>query len=135
MAGRVSRLPVGHLTRREVAELEEYPEWAERPRTRADCEGDARPCPFVTCPHNLYLDVNPDTGTVKYNFPGLEVWELAYTCSLDVADEGFHSLEEVAERLGITRERARQIEVIAIVKLSKVVRSERLCSSSDTDER
>lgn len=136
MAGKTLSLPRDHLTRKEVAELEEYPEWARslRPRTRADCEGDARPCPFVSCPHHLYLDVNPDTGAVKYNFPGLEVWELAHTCALDAADSGYHTLEDVAERLGITRERVRQIELVALAKLSRTVRRERLCLPDGDDE-
>lgn len=28
-----------------------------RPQTRADCRGDARPCPWVSCRHHLLLEV------------------------------------------------------------------------------
>jgi hypothetical protein len=126
---------MSHLTRREVAELEDYPEWVARPKTRGDCEGDARPCPFVSCKYHLYLDVNPVTGHVKYNFPGLEVWELACSCSLDVADGGYHTLEEVADRLGLVRERIRQIELVAVTKVRRAVEEGRLlCLSRDGDE-
>ena len=30
------------------------------------------PCPFVSCRHHLYLDINPESGAIKVNFPGLE---------------------------------------------------------------
>src|SRR5262249_28750008 len=45
-----------------------------RPRTRAECAEGQRPCPWVSCKHHLYLDVNPETGSIKLNFPDLEVW-------------------------------------------------------------
>jgi hypothetical protein len=50
-------------------------EWT-RPRTRGECRDAERPCPFVACKHHLYLDVNPETGSLKLNFPDLEPWEL-----------------------------------------------------------
>jgi len=87
---------------------------AMRPRTRGDCVGGPRPCPFVSCSHHLYLDVNEDTGAIKLNHPGKEPWELAETCSLDVADRGGSTLEEIAAFLGLTRERIRQIEERAL---------------------
>ena len=88
-----------------------------RPRTRAECSGDARPCPFVSCKHHLYLDVNPQTGSIKLNFPDLEVWEMSETCSLDVADRGGITLEEVGEIMNLTRERIRQVEVRGLLQL------------------
>jgi hypothetical protein len=36
-----------------------YPEDVDRPKSRADCQQMERPCPFVSCEHHLYLDVNP----------------------------------------------------------------------------
>ena len=76
-----------------------------------------RPCPFVSCSHHLYLDVNPETGAIKLNFPHLEVWEMAETCSLDVADRGGITLEEVGAILNLTRERIRQVEVRGLYKI------------------
>jgi len=78
------------LTRDEkrLSELLVYPDDVERPGTREACRGMPRPCPFVSCSHHLYLDINPATGAIKLNFPHLEVWEMAETCSLDVADKG-----------------------------------------------
>jgi hypothetical protein len=92
----------------------------ERPRARGACTGVERPCPYVSCKHHLYLDVNPETGSIKLNFPDLEVWEMAETCSLDVADRGGITLEEVGEILNLTRERIRQVEVRGLLKLKMV---------------
>src|SRR5687768_1099494 len=50
----------------------------QRPRTRAECVSGPRPCLFVSCKHNLYLDVNPETGSIKLNFPDKEIWELQH---------------------------------------------------------
>ena len=88
-----------------------------RPKTRADCADAERPCLFVSCKHNLYLDVNPETGSVKLNFPDKEIWELAETCALDVADRGGITLEEVGLIMNLTRERIRQVETRGLLKL------------------
>ena len=61
--------------------------------------------------------MNPETGSIKLNFPDLEVWELEDTCALDVADRGGITLEEVGEILNLTRERIRQVEVRGLEKL------------------
>ena len=89
-----------------------------RPQTRADCKGEARPCPWVACKHHLYLDINPETGSIKLNFPDLEPWELPHTCALDVADAGALTLEEIGAITNLTRERVRQLEVRGLLKLS-----------------
>ena len=88
-----------------------------RPKTRAECAQEQRPCPWVSCKHHLYLDVNPDTGSIKINFPDLEPWEMAETCALDVADRGGITLEEVGEIMNLTRERIRQVEVRGLLQL------------------
>lgn len=90
----------------------------DRPTSREACAKGPRPCPWVSCKFHLYLDVNPDTGSIKLNFPDLEVWEMAETCALDVADRGGITLEEVGEILNLTRERIRQVEVHGLGKLS-----------------
>jgi hypothetical protein len=107
------------LTRdeRRLSELLVYPDDVERPVTREVCATMPRPCPFVSCSHHLYLDVNPETGAIKLNFPHLEVWEMAETCSLDVADRGGITLEEVGAILNLTRERIRQVEVRGLNKI------------------
>jgi hypothetical protein len=88
-----------------------------RPKTRAECREEARPCPWVACKFHLYLDVNPETGSIKLNFPDLEPEDMAETCSLDVAERGGITLEEVGEIMNLTRERIRQVEVRGLLKL------------------
>jgi hypothetical protein len=95
-----------------------------RPRTRADCINGPRPCMFVSCKHNLYLDVNPETGSIKLNFPDKEIWELEHTCALDVAEKGGITLEEVGEIMNLTRERIRQVETRGLMKLREATEAE-----------
>src|SRR4029453_4176140 len=81
------------------------------------CAGAMRPCPYVSCKHHLYVDVSPRTGAIKLNFPDLEVWEMAESCALDIADRGGTTLEDVGAIMNLTRERIRQGEVKAPAKL------------------
>lgn len=96
----------------ELAMLDEL-----RPKTRADCVDGPRPCPWVSCKHHLALDINDETGSIKLTRPDLEVWEMAETCALDVADRGDHTLEQVGAVMNVTRERLRQLEMQGLQKL------------------
>jgi hypothetical protein len=87
-----------------------------RPLTRADCAEGERPCPFVACRHNLFLDVSPK-GAIKLNFPDREPDEMLCSCALDVAERGGTTLDEVGVLMNVTRERARQIELEALPRL------------------
>lgn len=105
-----ARLVLGELldANREILDPETRMEMALRPRTRADCVGGQRPCPWAGCRHHLALDVT-DAGSLKVYRDDLEA--MPDTCSLDVADrsEGV-TLETVAQILGLTREAVRLIE-------------------------
>jgi len=98
-----------------------YPEEVtDRPQTRADCTAVPRPCPYVGCKYNLFLDVNRETGSIKFNFPDIEPWEMKESCALDVTDEvGELVLEDVGEVMNLTRERIRQIEDSFLEKMRK----------------
>ncbi|HEX9053030.1 MAG TPA: sigma factor-like helix-turn-helix DNA-binding protein [Anaeromyxobacter sp.] len=128
----MSRKEIARELRRQRAfgvidpELEETMREIEerRPRSRADCASGPRPCMFISCKHHLYLDVNPSTGSIKLNFPDKEVWELADTCALDVADRGGITLEEVGAIMNLTRERIRQVETRGLQKLRAVADDE-----------
>lgn len=116
---RARTISVKRMTKREL-EIGRllYPEtdyW--KPRTRGDCTDGPRPCPFVSCKHHLFIDVSAVTGAIKLNFPDLEVWEMNESCSLDVADRGGTTLEDVGAIMNLTRERIRQVEVKALAKL------------------
>ncbi len=90
---------------------------ADRPRTRGDCVEGPRPCPWISCRHHLAVDVSARTGSIKVNFPDIEPEELAESCSLDLADTGPTTLQEVGAAMNLTRERVRQIEIRALAKL------------------
>ncbi|MCC6217375.1 MAG: DNA-binding protein [Polyangiaceae bacterium] len=98
---------------RDLIELLDSP----RPRTRSECAEGPRPCPHVGCKHHLYLDVSPRTGAIKLNFPDLEPWELEQSCALDIADGGGATLEDVGAIMNLTRERVRQLEIMALARL------------------
>jgi len=97
----------------EIGALLYPPREYDRPRTRGDCADVPRPCPFVSCRHNNYLDVT-ERGSIRLAFPHLEPWDVdpAISCSLDVADEGEHLPAVVGKAIGVTRERVRQIIAI-----------------------
>ena len=119
----IRRLSKAELNRGRVL----YPEeeyW--KPKTRAECRDTERPCPFVSCKYHLYIDVHPVRGSIKLNLPDVEVWEMTDTCSLDVADRGGITLEEVGEIMNLTRERVRQVETAGLAKLEALADIERL---------
>lgn len=124
-AQRSRSLPVVRLSLSELDEIRngaaDHPGDEGRPRTRGDCLRVPRPCPWVSCRWNLYLDVSPTTGSVKINFPEREPHEIdpRCSCALDVADRGGVRLEDIALALNMTRERARQIEERALGALDR----------------
>jgi hypothetical protein len=75
------------------------------------------------CRYSLLHEVGPN-GSIKVIHPDARgtsgAPDLDYqgpSCALDVADAGPSTLEEIALLLNINRERARQIEAAALVKL------------------
>ncbi|MFZ1864625.1 MAG: sigma factor-like helix-turn-helix DNA-binding protein [Polyangiales bacterium] len=110
----IRRLSKAELNRgRELFPETDY--W--KPKTRSECKDMDRPCPFVSCKYHLYIDVHPVRGSIKLNFPDVEIWEMTETCALDVADRGGITLEEVGEIMNLTRERVRQVETAGLARL------------------
>lgn len=90
------------------------------PKTRAGCSEIPRPCPFIRCRyHMLWVMLE---GGCKYNhkyrhlagdplarFSDREILKMIFsmpeTCVLDVADEGFHTLQEIADLLDLSYQR------------------------------
>ena len=112
---------------REGAELVEDDTWTGRPRTRGECAAGIRPCPWVSCRHHLAAEVAETLngrGSLRLVYGHGDISALRETCSLDVADRGDHTLEEVADVLGVTKERVRQEEDHAIAKAQRRLRGQ-----------
>ena len=119
----IRRLSKAELNRgRELFPESDY--W--KPKSRSECKDMDRPCPFVSCKYHLYIDVHPVRGSIKLNFPDIEIWEMTETCALDVADRGGITLEEVGEIMNLTRERVRQVETAGLARLQDYRDVERL---------
>jgi len=101
--------------------------------SRAECAGGPRPCPLVGCPHNNYLNVDRETGKIRLTWPGVEPEDVApdKSCCLDSADTGGKTLEEVGEILNLTRERIRQIEIVALEKIRSALGDDWLDQQED----
>lgn len=87
------------------------------PRTRGDCAALARPCPVRACRHNLTRERGWRPGRPS--------------CSLDAADAGGLTLAEIGELFGVTRERVRQIQILAIESLADGLRRMGVLTSRD----
>jgi hypothetical protein len=118
-----SRASKGELMRLQMQRNGETIAEYDRPQTRGDCLpggcNGARPCPWVSCKAHLAIDVDERTGSIKVNFPELDVLEMAETCALDVADRGGITLEEVGAVMNLVRERVRQLEVRALAGVAQ----------------
>jgi Sigma-70, region 4 len=106
------------------AEGKEYPRH-QRPRRYSECVkaglGTAkRPCPFAGCVHHTFLDVDPRSGSLHIAYPDLQPNEMKHTCTLRLAERDGMTLEEIGAVMGLTRERCRQIEEKALLKIRKV---------------
>jgi hypothetical protein len=117
---RAHTVPIKKITKTLLRqERELYPEAAtlRRPRNRSECAAGPRPCPWVGCLYHLFLDVHPATGSIKFNHPDFEPWEMPVSCALDIACVGDNTLEQVAAAMNTTRERIRQIEEATLRRL------------------
>lgn len=93
-----------------------------RPTKRADClpggSNEHRPCVFASCKYSLLSDVTP-TGRVIDVLADRDIHELPDTCALDAASKGGLDLHEVGDRLGVSRERIRQMSERAFDRVEK----------------
>jgi len=94
-----------------------------RPQHGNGVDGDCQPgpCPWVSCRHHLKLEVDPVTGAIRDNFPGLDVDQMGETCSLRAAiaatEDGL-TQGEVGALMNMSWMRVSQVEAEA----SKVMR-------------
>lgn len=120
----LSQKQLRHEAKRDVRlngpRADDYPADADRPKTRGDCFGGPRPCPFVSCRYHTYLDITPK-GSLVIHRPDVDVAELKASCVLDIADAGAVTLEQAGAVLNVTRERMRQVEAKALAKVKRLV--------------
>jgi hypothetical protein len=110
--------------RLKVVESLELPEsWEMRagvPKTRTECRGAPRPCPYVSCRHHLWLRLQEEQpGNPQRGRQGATTLRPSTmdSCSLDVAERGRATYEEIGAMLGVHRTRVQQIEAAAVAKL------------------
>ena len=113
----------------------------ERPRDVRECLASdlgapGSPCPWVGCSRNTLIDVG-ETGSIKFRYAvraadgTVDVdWDRVRafglpTCMERVDPDGM-TMEDLGAVLGVTRERIRQLETIALARLREVM---------DRDER
>lgn len=99
------------LTRSERRHLRLVPpirEASSLPMTRGECEGGARPCPLVSCRHNVCVDVS-SVGTLTVHWLPDEEPDRP-NCALDMAAAGGLSRDETGLLLGVSRQRVLQLE-------------------------
>jgi hypothetical protein len=74
------------------------------------------PCPYAICRFNLTAETR-DTRGAKPAHASAPI--LHEACALEAAEQGGMTLEEIAARFALTRERVRQIELSALRKLGR----------------
>ena len=105
-----------------------------RPRVRGDCIDGPRPCPWVSCTEHAIHGalMTRSVGAEIDDDAALALLEsMPSTCTLDVADAGGGTLEEISDLWGVTRERIRQLEGKALRALPR--RTEHLHDALDEE--
>src|SRR5512141_2556725 len=82
--------------------------------TRGACRKLPGPCPHAVCRFNLTSERRDSRGAKPAEMHLPVVRE---ACALEAAEQGGMTLEDIAIRLSLTRERVRQIELGALKKL------------------
>lgn len=92
---------------------------AARPKTWGECCERVGPCPWISCRYHLALEVT-ETGRIVLTDPSVPPDEMQEPCALRIAQRGEQTLEQVATRLGVTRQRVQQLEGRALRRIRRV---------------
>lgn len=108
------------LTRAELrdrAELQKL-DLPSRPRNyHAECSNMIRPCPFFTCERHLKFDIT-NSGSLKDNFPGVELHEMEETCLNDVTEQGPQTIQRLGNLFNLTEHRSEQLVKEALAEMN-----------------
>lgn len=91
------------------------------PQDRRECSESPRPCLVCDCRHHLWRSHKRLPHVLALLASG-QTENLPPSCSLDVADRGEHSTEEVGRIMGYSGERIRQWERLALAHLHREFR-------------
>ncbi len=121
---------LGRLSAAQRAEMsadDVEPSDAQRPRTRRDClpggSNECRPCVWVSCKHNLYIDAGVSRTSFQINMPDIEPQDMSPSacCALDIADTGGATARDIAAIWRVSHQRIFQIEVFAMRKAARLM--------------
>jgi len=101
------RRTVSRVYKPEEIDVEEVDVEYERPTKRSECPG-YRPCPFVSCKYNLFLDITEE-GDIRFNFDGVEPWQMRNSCALDVAEKGPLKIVDVSAMVNLTKAETEEV--------------------------
>lgn len=79
-----------------------------RPKKRSQCVNGVRPCPWVGCRHHMIWAVNK-IDRLSNDQIIEKISQMPETCTLDVADQGGLTFDDMAHVLGLTRSRVAQL--------------------------
>jgi hypothetical protein len=96
--------------------------------THGACRQLPGPCPYATCRFNLTAETR-DTRGAKPTHASAPI--LREACALEAAEQGGMTLEEIATRFALTRERVRQIELTALRKLGRQLQRDAYTDTSE----
>ena len=99
--------------------------------THGACRRLPAPCPYAICRFNLTAETR-DTRGAKPAHATAPV--LREACVLEAAEHGGMTLEEIAARFALTRERVRQIELSALRKLGRQLQRDAWTSADPVPE-
>ena len=89
------------------------------PKRLSDCKGHPEPCHWIRCKHHLLWDIYPDIKKKDNREIVKCLFKMPITCIFDYTNSD-HTLEDVAQVFGITRERVRQIQDKALDRIRQV---------------
>lgn len=87
------------------------------PQARSDCRGGPRPCPFVSCKYHLFLVIDPRKATVSHRVDASDIWEIPFTCALDIAEMGGAEFLRVSKVLNLSVEYTLTLHNAAVSKI------------------
>lgn len=100
------------------------------PATRGDCPPPDEQCPYMSCRFHLWTDIKTNGRKIRVRHadgemrvpdddydPPFDEQRHYPTCALNVADQGEHNTEIVADYVGLTRQRIESMEEESFAKL------------------